>query len=114
MMNDIIATQSLVGVTKAGCEFEVMIQIGCPRQQENEPAECAVMVVGLQDKPRKIYGITTFQALNLALNYAYLFVSEFLQSEGKLYFADDEKRTAVPLSLLFPSRYLPTDGPSFR
>ena len=61
---------------------------------------CAVAVIGLDSRPRDIYGEDSFQALCLGLNRVRSCLMDFLAAGGQL--LDPEEREVFPLASCFP------------
>ncbi|MDZ4684412.1 MAG: hypothetical protein SH850_04930 [Planctomycetaceae bacterium] len=64
-----IATTEFDARLPSGELRRIVIKIGAP-QQLDDHAECAVVILGIDEKIRTNYGGDTVQALSLALRYA--------------------------------------------
>ena len=94
-MNEPIATLDLLKVASTETQVPIHVEIACPRLDADGVWTCTVLVQGLDDKPRDVYGQDSLQALCLALRL----VSTHLQCAGvrgqRLVYADGKTEFSV-------------------
>ena len=105
-MPAIIATSEHLCQTGSGKRFTLSIALRAPVRQEGGPWACAVILDGLTDRERNIYGEDSLQALGLALALVREELQSFAQSGGR--FLDPESGEAWAIDEYlndFPSRH---------
>ena len=99
-MEDVIARVSLIGVPVNGREQEIEVSVGKPRPHNGAWA-CAVAVLGLDSRPREVYGEDSLQSLCLGLGIVRTLLMSFLEAGGQL--LDPDGREPFPLTAYFPA-----------
>jgi hypothetical protein len=101
---EVIVTERIVGVDTSGRRRDISVQIGRPSVAEDGDARCPVALWGLDGRLPDTAGVSTFQALVLALRLAYLLLEGYQERGGRLYFAgaapDDEIGPKIDPELL--------------
>ena len=118
-IDDVIAEERLIAVIN-GERTELTIQIGRPIVDPPGDPRCPVAIWGLDDRLPDIYGVSTMQALTLAISLAERRLADTAQTdEVTFYFPDGDKERKVSLSFvsrLFgprrSRRRKPSAGPS--
>jgi hypothetical protein len=86
-MNDesLVAERILFAIDKNNSEVEIRIAVGKPYPIDNSWA-CAVKVDPLHKNLHDIYGVDSWQSLQLASKLVKILLEDFVEKGGKLYF----------------------------
>ncbi len=85
---------NLLGINPDGTRFDVVIHVGKPVLDDRCYA-CSVQLIGINDKPRRIYGEGPMQALFLGLKFVRLHL-ELEEERGVRFFAPGEEISGEP------------------
>lgn len=81
-----IAKTKLYAIDKDGRGFEINLSIGVPYPMPNDKDwACSVGMEGLHSGLHEIYGVDSWQALNLALKLPRRILTYFVEDGGKLF-----------------------------
>ena len=82
----VIAREEVWAVAPDGTEFVLVLSVESPKHVDEEEWSCAVHLDGLHQHLRPIHGVTSWQALQLAIRLAHDLVADFISKGGRIYF----------------------------
>jgi hypothetical protein len=90
-----MASRAIKAKDANGTEFDMTLELGIPYQKNLNQWGCAVRVTNLFEPPREIYGMDSWQAVQLAFQFISRMLEDFVARGGRLYW----KETMEPLSV---------------
>jgi hypothetical protein len=99
-----IASRRLLAVDNKGQEFDITVAVGEPYQVSTDWA-CPASIEGLHGRFVDIYGVDSWQALQLAHQYIAEMLAHFVSQGGHLF--SPQEREPVSPEELFPKLKIP-------
>lgn len=90
-IHDPIAKEELLWVRKDGSEVSVVAQIGMPYQVDEHSWACPVELWGVESQYPDMRGVSSMQALNLAISLLRTRLGHLLEDDEALYYPDDKE-----------------------
>ena len=107
----LLAERTLFAIDKDLNEFEIHIAIGKPYiPAESDFWACPVSVDGLHNNLHDIYGVDSWQSLQLALKLVRVLLEDFVEKGGKMFFEkgfQNKTTKKMILPLCCSSFYIP-------
>jgi hypothetical protein len=94
----IIASQELIWSLSNGKERPFCVKVAEPYQVDASTWVCPILLDGLEEHPRNIYGVSSLQALCQALNHAGHFFGHLMDAGEKFIYPQD--RSVIDKQLL--------------
>lgn len=79
--------RTLTAIASDGTHHALVIRLDAPRPHEQDWA-CGVFITGFMDPMRDVYGVDSWQALQLAQNLTLSLLNAFVDRGGRLLFYD--------------------------
>lgn len=78
-----------------GNEFDMELEVGVPIQKGLHQWGCEVRVTGMFEPARAIYGMDSWQAVQLAFQFISRMLEDFVSRGGKLYWQESMEPLTV-------------------
>ncbi|GAB2864058.1 hypothetical protein GCM10027277_35950 [Pseudoduganella ginsengisoli] len=100
-----IAQRTLLAMDADGREFALTFGVGAPYETGTGECACAVLLDGLERAPHVLFGVDTWQALQLGVQFAIHMLQGFVAQGGQLLWP--QEREPMAISELIPAMLPP-------
>ncbi len=94
-MTPLIAERNFDGVDPQGKRINFQFSLEAPEKIDDESWGCTLRMSGFVDKPRRVVGQDSWQALSLAFTLAEQLLTYFVQDGGTLFWEDSDEPMLV-------------------
>ncbi len=90
-----MASRIVKAKDSTGKEFDMALEVGLPIQKDLNQWRCSVRVTNVFEPARDIYGMDSWQAVQLAFQFISRLLEDFVSRGGQLYWQESMEPLAV-------------------